>query len=280
MNLLEKIINCSTNEEVAQTVSKAIEEANVNGINVIQLGFLEEGQVNCLFKGFIPLKTRIKYENISIETYSLETTDYFYEFAYFIRKYKIDCKSKLIYYLEYFINTYFGYNNDVDRSAIFNSLAWQCTTTDEEYFRALQNNKLGDLKGKNAAQCTERSALAQQILSLFGFESYYCVGCILSDGKQESHCFNVVKRKNDYALLDYSMPVALYNQDGSVKTFYPFVGEITNEEFNNFINQGCIKSFCDYKYVSGNQKVFINNQRKYVIGSFDIEKEYNNKGRI
>ena len=40
------------------------------------------------------------------------------------------------------------------------------TKTDSEYFDALENNKIGDLKGMGAALCTERSALAQQILSL------------------------------------------------------------------------------------------------------------------
>ena len=44
-----------------------------------------------------------------------------------------------------------------------------------EYFDVLDNNKIGDLKSKGAAECTERSAVAQQILSIFGIESYYCM---------------------------------------------------------------------------------------------------------
>lgn len=61
---------------------------------------------------------------------------------------------------------------------------------DEEYFEALENNKIGDLKGKGVAQCTERGAIAQQILSLFGTESYYCMVCVDLGSKQEGHCFN------------------------------------------------------------------------------------------
>ena len=56
--------------------------------------------------------------------------------------------------------------------------------------------------------------------------------------RQEGHCFNIVKRKNDYALLDYSVPIVSYKEDGSVRAYYPFVGTLTNEEFLDFINNG------------------------------------------
>ena len=59
----------------------------------------------------------------------------------------------------------------------------------------MENNKIGDLKGMNVALCTERSAMAQQLLSLFGMESYYCMGSINKNDKIEAHCFNIVKRK-------------------------------------------------------------------------------------
>ena len=75
---------------------------------------------------------------------------------------------------------------------------------------------LHDLKGTGAAQCTERGALVQQVLSIFGTESYYCMECVDLGDRQEGHCFNIVKRKNDYALLDYSVPIVSYKEDGSV----------------------------------------------------------------
>ena len=137
----------------------------------------------------------------------------------------------------------------------------------------MENNKLGDLRGKGAAQCTEICALAQQILSLFENEVYYCMGCVDLGDKQEGHCFNIVKRKNDYALLDHSIPVMSYNQDGSVKNFYPFIGDLSNEEFEDFVNKGILKSFDDYEYINGSHKRQINRQRLYIVGSFKIQKE-------
>ena len=271
MDVFQKILECKE-EEIDSIIEATINDANINAEKVEKLGFLDYGKSHSLFKGFIPLKTRIKYANLNMEDYGMESTDFIYEFAHFIKKYNINNKASLIHNLEYFVNSYFGFPGKIDRETIFNEIAWQTTTTDEEYFKALENNKLGDLKGKGAAQCTERGALVQQILSIFGIESYYCMGCVDLSDRQEGHCFNIVKRKNDYALLDYSVPITLYDQDGRVRAYYPFVGTLTNEEFLDFVNNGVIKSFDDY-YMNGNQKEKTGFQRMYIVGKYEIEKE-------
>ena len=271
MDLLEKILNC-TDEEVDKIIDEAIEKANASANKIGKLGFTNAKNGNMIFEGFIPLNTRIKYENLSMEDYGMETTDFFYEFAKFIRKHKINNKASLIFNLEYFINNYFGYPGKITRGAIFNDRAWNTTETDEEYFEALKNNKIGDLKGTGAAECTERGALATQILSLFGTDVYYTIGCVDLGDRQEAHCFNIVKRKDDYALLDYSVPVASFNLDGSVKAYYPFVGALTNEEFMEFINNGIVKSFDNY-YMDGSKMIPSDGKRMYVVGKDQIEKE-------
>lgn len=271
MDLFQKILECKE-EDVDSIIETAINEANANAEKVEKLGFLDYGKSCSVFKGFIPLNTRIKYANLNIEDYGMESTDFIYEFVHFIKKYNINNKASLIYNLEYFVNSYFGFPGKIDRETIFNDIAWQTTTTDEEYFKALENNKLGDLKGKGAAQCTERGALVQQILSIFGTESYYCMGCVDLGDRQEGHCFNIVKRKNDYALLDYSVPIVSYKEDGSVRAYYPFVGTLTNEEFLDFVNNGVIKSFDDY-YMNGRQYEKAGTKRMYVVGKYEIEKE-------
>lgn len=271
MDLFQKILECKE-EDVDSIIETAINEANANAEKVEKLGFLDYGKSCSVFKGFIPLNTRIKYANLNIEDYGMESTDFIYEFVHFIKKYNINNKASLIYNLEYFVNSYFGFPGKIDRETIFNDIAWQTTTTDEEYFKALKNNKLGDLKGKGAAQCTERGALVQQVLSIFGTESYYCMGCVDLGDRQEGHCFNIVKRKNDYALLDYSVPIVSYKEDGSVRAYYPFVGTLTNEEFLDFVNNGVIKSFDDY-YMNGSQYEKAGTKRMYVVGKYEIEKE-------
>lgn len=271
MDLFQKILECKE-EDVDSIIETAINEANANAEKVEKLGFLDYGKSCSVFKGFIPLNTRIKYANLNIEDYGMESTDFIYEFVHFIKKYNINNKASLIHNLEYFVNSYFGFPGKIDRETIFNDIAWQTTTTDEEYFKALENNKLGDLKGKGAAQCTERGALVQQVLSIFGTESYYCMGCVDLGDRQGGHCFNIVKRKNDYALLDYSVPIVSYKEDGSVRAYYPFVGTLTNEEFLDFVNNGVIKSFDDY-YMNGRQYEKAGTKRMYVVGKYEIEKE-------
>lgn len=276
MNLLQRILECGE-EELDSIIETAINEANKNAQPIEKLGFTEYGKSNSLFKGFIPFKTRIKYCSASIEDYGMETTDFFYEFAKFIRKYNIKSKAALIYNLEFFINSYFGYPGKMDRETIFNEHAWNTTTTDDEYFEALRNNKLGDLRGKGAAQCTERGALAQQILSLFEVESYYCMGCVSYGDTEEAHCFNIVKTKEGYALVDYSVTITSYDQDGNVLAYYPFTAPISNEAFIDFVNNGTTLFFDEY-CVKGSQKVKTGIQRSYVVGRYEIRSEEGVRG--
>ena len=256
MDLLERIISCSSDSEADEIITETIRICDLNATKVEQLGFLDYGKTNYLF-----------------ETYGMETTDFFYEFTHFIRKYNINNMGALVHYLEFFINNYFGLPGKNNRQEIFNDIAWKSSATDDEYFEALDNNKLGDLKGLGAAMCTERSALAEQILSIFGFETYYCIGSVNCGNIKEGHCFNIVKRVNDYALLDYSLPVTSYKQDGSVNNYFPFVGEMTNEEFEDFINTGSLKKFDNYEFINVSKKNIINPERFYVVGSSKIDKD-------
>ena len=271
MNLLEQILNATSDEEADKIITERIKTLNESATKEEILGFTNNNKSVSSHNGFIPFNTRIRYENLAIETYSMDTTDFFYEFAHMLRKYKIDKKGMLIYQMESFINNYFGYPGKISRETVFNDYAWNTTTTDEEYFEALKNNKIGNLKGTGAAECTERGAIAQQLLSLFGTDSYYCIGCTSYKGKEEAHCFNVIK-KNDYAVLDYSIPVESYKSDGTFKEYYPFVGLLSNEEFIDFIETGKIKTFNDYRYVDG-KKENLDTKRQYVVGKYSLTKE-------
>lgn len=270
MDIIEKIIN-SSEEDIDKIVEEEIQRQDNLAHKIEQLGFINENIKDSSFKGFIPLKTRIKYSNFAIETYSMETTDYIYSFAHFMKQHDIKDKASIIHYLEYFIDDYFGPYQNQSREKIFNDIAWHSTTTDEEYFKALENNKLGDLKGTGAAECTERSALAEQILSVLGFDTYYCIGNYQdSNGRSEAHAFNVVNVKNGYVIVDYSLPIYSYNKEGEKKARYPFIGKMTEEEFNNFINNGIIKTFNNYKYEDG-KVVMLDSDRSYKTTNNKLE---------
>ena len=271
MNLLEKVLNC-TEEELDDIVKDSIDSYNKISDKKDMLGFTGLGHTNEIHKGFINLDTRIKYASQNIEDYSMKTTDYFYEFARFIRSNNIDNKKKLIYNLEYFINNYFGYPKEGSREEVFNYEAMKNSKTDEEFFTALESNQIGDLKGKGVALCTEKSALAEQLLSMYDIESYYAIGCVENEKEETQHCYNIVKRKNDYAILDYSLPVTYYKTSKKMKSYIQFVGAMTNEEFINFINGDISKEYSDY-YIKDGKKIERENKRTYQAKTFEIKKD-------
>lgn len=273
MDLLQKILDCKE-EEVDAIVKQAIEDADAQSNKVEELSPVFPRP----FKGFIPLNARIKYIGLALESYNMQTTDFMYEFAHFIKKNNINSKGRLIYALELFINSYFGLPDRVHkerREQIFFTdiySKYSKTESDVDLFKALENNKIGDLKHKDAAQCTERAALAQQILSLFGTESYYCFGCLDIGKDQEGHAFNVIKRENDYAVLDYSCVVKSYNKENLLNAYFPFIGILSNEEFADFINNKKIKRFQNYEFFDNKSRP-TTGERIYVVGEMSIDKE-------
>lgn len=274
--MIKKIINAK-DDNIDEIIKLKINELNSSSKKIEKLGFLNAISSNPVYKGFIPCDTRIKYSNFGIEDYSMKTTDFIYEFIHLIKKYNLVNKGQIIHFLEHYINMYFGMPGGISRENIFNDIAWNTTTTDDEYFSALEKNEIGMLKNKRAAQCTERSAVAEQILSVLGFETFYCMGCVdLGNNHQEPHCFNIIKRKNDYALVDYSCPITEYNEDNSIRAYYPFVGALSNDEFIDFLNSGILKSFSNYRYEIRNGKttrVDEDSCRMYVVGQYEIKKD-------
>lgn len=272
MDFIEQIHACQTDEELNELVTKRIAELDENATKIEQIGFVGPGRDINVFKGFIPFNTRIKYDSLSIASYSMSTVDFFYSFASIVKKNNLRSKAQIIYALEIFMNRYFGYPGKVSRDTIFEEIAFSTTETDDELWEALANNSIGDLKGKGAAECTERGALANQLLSLFDFDVYMTIGCLDNNGKEEAHCFNVVKRKNDYALLDYSVTTTNYDDLGNVICFYPFIGSISNEDFESFLNGDKTVTFNDHVYISKRMQEN-DHTRSYVVGKYTLKQE-------
>ena len=276
MDILEKINNCKE-EELTTIIDIILKNAIDNAEKKERLGF-EDGSVATVkiapYKGFISPNSRIKYSNGSTNMYSMKTTDYIYEFAKYVKNNKIREKNTLVKYVENFKNVYFGISNGNDmRDTYFNQIAWQTTKTDEEYFEKINNLEIGELKGKNIAMCTERAAIAQNLLSLFGFEIYYCMGCINNNGKEEAHCFNIGRAKNNFVLLDYSLPVSVY-ENGKLVDYAPFQGIIELDELEDILINGINKNFTDYIYIiteEGIKKTYKNELRIYKVGNTTFE---------
>lgn len=276
MDLLERINNC-TEEELTSIIDVALQNAINNADKKERLGFADGGLATTKIpshKGFISPESRIKYSNFSMNMYSMKTTDYIYDFAKYVKKNNINNRGTLVKYVENFINGYFGISNGTDmRDTYFDQIAFQTTTTDDEYFEKLENLEIGDLKGKNVAMCTERAALAQNLLSLFGFDIYYCMGCVNNNGKEESHCFNIARAKDTFMLLDYSIPVPVF-ENGRAIDYAPFQGSIGLDELEDVLVNGFNKNFPSYEFIKtpqGIKKVATGESRIYNVGTMTFE---------
>lgn len=276
MDLLSAINNCS-DEELNSIIETALRESIENSDKNKRLGFADGSLATSkiiVHKGFISPDSRIKYNNRTVNNYSMTTDDYFYEFAKFVKNSHVNNKGTLVKVVENFINSYFGVSSGEDkRDDYFDQIAFQTTKTDDEYFEKLDNLEIGDLKGKNIAMCTERAAIAQNLLSLFGFEVYYCIGCVDNASKEEAHCFNIARAKNTFMLLDYSLPVTIFD-NGKAIDYAPFQGSINIDELENILVNGVNKSFDSYEYIKtseGIKKVLTREVRTYNVGNITFE---------
>ena len=168
---------------------------------------------------------------------------YAYLFVEGLKKYNIHEIGTAMNYVYYFIRGYFGLEGDSkNRSILFAS-------NKDEY-------SIDDLKGKNAAVCADRAALAQNLFSILGVESYYLVGQV----NGEDHAYNVINYKGNYFLYDSSKDIPRY-ENGKLINWLAYVKPISIEQMEVLLNGGKISfedgriysSFGKYKSETGNK---------------------------
>lgn len=118
--------------------------------------------------------------------------------------------------IQYFIWNYFGYNagNVFQRMDIY---------SDGQDYLAVK-----DLRGKNIAACSERSAMVQNILKFLGFDSELIFGKINST---ESHAYIIFKTGNGKMRILYDpMNPVVYKTDVGEK-YCPGVCLMSEEEY-------------------------------------------------
>lgn len=89
-----------------------------------------------------------------------------------------------------------------------------------------KDNKISNLKGKSAAMCVERSALAQNLLKSLGINSFFKTSGIIKNNNNEIHSYNLIEYKGKYYIFDTSMP-NLINEVPN-----PLIAEIDKETFD------------------------------------------------
>jgi len=236
MTLQEKILKCDE-KEVEYLISRTLDKINsscerkVLGVND-SLKF----QPTKPHKGFIGENIKIR-PHAFIEPYEVKTRDYFYEFAKYIRSNNIDNEYHLYCCILHFSREYL-LSQDVE-----NGMA-------NSFIKYYEIKEFGDFKKNNKAACLEFSIIAQNLLALFGFETYICFGYLEHDTSvlPTPHAYNIIKIDNNYCLVDYMNPVLVYEGD-KVVNYWLFEGNINENELNDFLNGNITKEFQEYMVI-------------------------------
>lgn len=189
----------SANPETTQKIiTERIEflEANCDQVPTISADRFDQHT----HRGYIGSNTKVQFEAGLVtmgSSYKLKNTEYLYEAVDFLqnRKDSISNGIQFFHNIEGFLNSYFGLPDAaVDRMDVIERKVdlLNPDIDDDEYFRRLNNIDISIFKHEYAAQCSERSAMAQNIMSLFGYETYYTNGTVSIDGKPGYHAYNIV----------------------------------------------------------------------------------------
>lgn len=272
-----------TDEEIEKYLSYEIynlenisKENNIYGLIGYNLHF-NPGKISILDKdkqafieevkfhtGYVPKGTKVvfgcnTYENgMSFnggEYYVVDDEEYVYEFCKLIKDADVRSDEELLEFILVFLNGYLGGNGNQTRAEMFQLIMKpDCT-----YYDSIREHKLSDFKGKGNALCTEYAIMANNILTVFGFDSTIVLGELkIGDNEVEDHAFNIVSyTDNEYnrkdMLVDFSASIDVYdfsyNRIGDV----PYIIDLADVDDNFFqkfyYNEKHLR-FDDYYYVS------------------------------
>ncbi|MBR0460949.1 hypothetical protein IJI91_03140 [Candidatus Saccharibacteria bacterium] len=196
-------------------------------------------------RGYIGSNTNVEFQGGIVTMgshYKLKDTGYLYEAVSFLQENKesVGNGAQLFNSMEGFLNSYFGIPDAAvgdKRMDIIEQKAdlLNPELSDDEYFDAIDKIDISIFKGEHAAQCSERSAMAQNILSLFGYETYYINGAASIDGRKEDHAFNAIANNfGQKNIMDFSITSTMEYR--GTNWVVPTPGKIT--DFDDFLRGG------------------------------------------
>lgn len=230
---LEELFLLNTNESLKKYVDNIINNITQNTEHEDKIGFEHPTP----HKGFIDNSTIIT--NVD-SFWKIKNNNYAYQFVWGLKKMKVTNLNDAMNKIYALINAYFGeYNNNQLRKEIIA----------QNPFGVLD---ISLLAGKKTAVCSERAAIAQNLFSILGVESYYITGYVSDSKGGEPHAFNLIKHNNKFLLYDASKDIP---QSINGKTIYvPFISELSLEQVELLFNEKEIivrnrmyKSFGTYK---------------------------------
>lgn len=307
MEFLDLIKNCS-DEELENIVKERINyleeyynsdldnigyqvDYNPSNYSYSDNDFYDYG-VLCVYRGYIPKNTRITYgvtNDVSKGLvynegcyYYLDDDSYIIDFCKFIRNANVLDEYDLFDYTLLFLEKYFGYFKDINRSDMFKMIY----NEDGLYFDPINEHKFSSFKKKGNAVCSEYAVASQNILSVFGFDMYMVVGTEgTTKQNSESHAFNLISFIEEEtsnvvnALIDFSNNSLVMSIKLEKICRSPFIGYIDcidSEFIDDLINNDKHLVFddCDYILFSNSVMKVTNGRKKDYYIDVVKQKEY------
>lgn len=211
--------------------------------------------------------------------YVVDDEEYVYEFCKLIKEADVRSEEELFEFILVFLNNYLGENGSRTREEMFQLIMKpDCT-----YYDSIREHKLSDFKGKGNALCTEYAIMANNILTVFGFDSTIVLGELkIGDNEVQDHAFNIVSyTDSEYnrkdILLDFSVSTSVYSFNYNKIGEVPYIIDLDDLD-DNFFERFYYKEehlcFNDYYYVSEGDMLLplrVNNKiRDYYVSSCKI----------
>ncbi len=274
-DLLYMINTCKTDEEIKEIIDYFIQEYVKQSLCYIK-GKTNIGKqievnpqrrfndfsdykiaINSRWCGYIPKGTKVVYKCVSHDGidsndggyYYMDDESYLYEFAKFVQG--LDFNDNVILFIQaidrfihrYFDNPIMGINREEIHKLIEDVEGRKLGPVKEHY--------LSDFKGKGAALCTEYSAVAQNIMTLFGLNTEMLMGT--------KHAYNIlIDKDGTFNVVDFTNHVKIYDVQLKYKERIPFV-----------VSLGEYDPVKYYELIYGNRQLRIGNYDIVRFSSFD-----------
>jgi len=296
-NMLKTLDENQIRELISFKIDEASYKSKINGeryIGVdcganpnITLNGPQEEKSKAMWYGFIPADVKIVYSFIPNAQgftvndgryYYLDDDSYIYDFALYIKDKEVHNYLEFLDYVWLFIETYF-YNLRIPTNTR-NEMFCPLTKDGTWYHEPTTKHSIKNFKGQNNAECSEYSALAQNILTVFGYQTLYFGGAVSSTYGNGGHAFNISVIEGTAFLLDFTIPVTTFDLKGNEISRSPFLGIIRNFSSDLLVkntDESIPFEFPDYEFYLLNDKTIyheLDTKRQYIIGKinyFDLK---------
>ena len=172
--------------------------------------------------------------------YYIDDDSYIYYFANYIKDKKPKSFEEFVKYVGWFLADYLStdkyeeYKDTADRENMYNYIIDE---TGEKYYKPIKEHSIKDFAGRGISRCMEYTVLAQNILSVFGYETYAILGKIESEYQEGFHAFNCIDFDEINTIVDFSFWTERKDINNNTIPGIPFMVDIDEDECNRFQNK-------------------------------------------